>query len=65
MVPPIDLERIAKAIHREWARSTVRHLVKKHPETEDEAHERRWALLPPVTRAEFMRLAEAAWHAIR
>lgn len=55
-----DIERVAKAIHRTWVRTTIRHMLKRGEETPDEAHERRWNALPPITKAEFMDLAKAA-----
>lgn len=56
MIDDRDIERVARAIHRTWARSTI----KRSGEDDDVAHERRWQELPDRTRAEFTDLARAA-----
>lgn len=57
---PEDVERVAKAIHREWCRHTNLQMTRFGPETEDDAHERRWRKLPAKTHDEFMREGAAA-----
>jgi hypothetical protein len=60
MVAPLELK--AMALHRAWARHTIRHAVRvgKHAraETDDEAHARRWDTMAQRVRDEF--LAEAS-----
>jgi len=64
-IEPQDVDRVAKAIHRQWCRHTIKRVSRFGEETDDEAHERRWRQLPDKTRAEFMREGEAAIQAAR
>lgn len=51
------VEEIAKAIHKVWARHTIRI---RESESEDDAHDRRWEELKPKARGQFTDMAQAA-----
>lgn len=51
------LEAVAKAIHRVWARHTIRI---RESESEDDAHERRWEEMKPKAKGQFRDMAQAA-----